>query len=157
MRSSLQPVVKTLASRNTVSVNACRHFLWFGKKDNVRFPKDLDHATGEERLVRLAIEKGIKDPFDVQEQVRGPGTKGILKAQTSLVSMDFYFLFVCFYSENPNVVQTFQGSRLIGCKCEEESTTIKYMWIHLNEPKRCECGFYFKAVPARKFWEEVGK
>lgn len=102
MRSSaLQPVVKTLASRNTVSVNACRHFLWFGKKDNVRFPKDLDHATGEERLVRLAIEKGIKDPFDVQEQVRGPGTKGIFRAQTYLVSIDLYFLLFVFIQRIP--------------------------------------------------------
>lgn len=132
MRSSVQPVVKALASRSNVSVNTCRHFLWYGNKKEVRFPKDIDHATGEERLVRLAIAKGIKDPFDIQEQVRGPGTK-----------------------ENPNIIQTFEGTRLIGCKCEEESTTIKYMWLHLDEPKRCECGFWFKAVPARKFWEEV--
>lgn len=74
VRSKIQPVIRTLASNNTVS---CRHFLWFGKKDNVRFPKDLDHATGEERLVRLAIAKGIKDPFDIDEQVRTSGTKGI--------------------------------------------------------------------------------
>lgn len=66
-------MIRTLATRNALSR---RHFLWFGKKDNVRFPKDIDHATGEERLVRLAIAKGIKDPFDIQEQTRGPGTKG---------------------------------------------------------------------------------
>lgn len=77
MRSSVQPVIKTLANRNNISVNTCRHFLWYGNKKEVRFPKDLDHATGEERLVRLAIAKGIKDPFDIQEQVRGPGTKGM--------------------------------------------------------------------------------
>lgn len=66
-------------------------------------------------------------------------------------------VYVFVFLENPNIVQTFEGTRLIGCKCEEESTTIKYMWLHLDEPKRCECGFWYKAVPARKFWEEVGK
>lgn len=47
----------------------------FGKK-NVSFPKDIDHASGPERIVREANARGIKDPFDLATQVRGPGTKG---------------------------------------------------------------------------------
>lgn len=57
--------------------------------------------------------------------------------------------------DNPNIVKTFTGSRMIGCKCEEESSTIKFMWVHEGEPKRCQCGFWFKAVPAEKFWEDT--
>jgi len=130
LRPSMQPVLKTLTIPSTIS---CRNS-WFDRfKDNVRFAKDLDHATGEERLVKLAIAKGIKDPYDVHPQVRGPGTK-----------------------DNPNLVQCFQDRRMVGCKCEEDSTSIKYLWVYLGESKRCECGYYFKGIPARKFWEEVG-
>lgn len=70
-------LIKSVLVHRSVQATSERSFLWFGK-EKVRFPKDLDHATGEERLVRLAIAKGIKDPFDMQEQVRGPGTKGKL-------------------------------------------------------------------------------
>ncbi|KAH7642496.1 cytochrome c oxidase subunit 5B, mitochondrial [Dermatophagoides farinae] len=127
LRTTLNSIARVPESKHFIQ--SSRTF-WFGR-DKVRFPKDDDHATGEERLVRMAIARGNKDPFDLQEQVRGPGTK-----------------------DNPNIVKTFSGTRMVGCKCEEDSSAIKYMWLHLNEPKRCECGFWFKAVPAEKFWEQ---
>ena len=58
-------------------------------------------------------------------------------------------------TENPNLVPSFEDKRLIGCLCEEDQTHVNYMWVHLGDPKRCECGNWFKAVPARKFWEDI--
>lgn len=58
-------------------------------------------------------------------------------------------------ADNPNLIPSFESKRLIGCLCEEDQTHVNYMWVHLGEPKRCECGHWFKAVPARKFWEEI--
>lgn len=76
LKVSKKPVLQMVVNQGAIGVCASRSFFNLFKKDNIRFPKDLDHATGEEKLVRLAIEKGIKDPFDLQPQVRGPGTKG---------------------------------------------------------------------------------
>jgi cytochrome C oxidase polypeptide Vb (fragment) len=50
--------------------------------------------------------------------------------------------------EKPNIVLTFEPKRLIGCICEEDATSIKYMWVHIGEPKRCSCGYWFKAIQA---------
>ena len=147
LRTTLNSIARVPESKHFVQ--SSRTF-WFGR-EKVRFPKDDDHATGEERLVRMAIARGIKDPFDLQEQVRGPGTKCIYTVKTCYTL--FHFI-SSFKSDNPNIIKTFSGSRMIGCKCEEDSTAIKYMWLHLGEPKRCECGFWFKAVPAEKFWEQ---
>lgn len=72
LRNSLGTIAKIPESK--LLVVSARTFL-FGNK-NVNFPKDIDHASGEERIVREAIARGIKDPFDLSAQVRGPGTKG---------------------------------------------------------------------------------
>ncbi|CAG2161859.1 unnamed protein product [Oppiella nova] len=119
-----------------------RHLFGFGKlrrvdgtdvkESDIRLPDPIEHATGLEKLLLLAEEKGIDDPFCLKPRHRGPGTK-----------------------ENPNLVPSFEDKRLIGCLCEEDQTHLNYMWVHLSEPRRCECGYYFKAVPARKFWEEI--
>jgi len=142
----LQTVCRSVLNRSNVlaivsqSVNSKRDF--FGKlrrvdgKDvspsEIRLAEPVEHATGLEKLLLLAEEKGIDDPFCMKPRKRGPGTK-----------------------ENPNLVPSFEDKRLIGCLCEEDQTFVNYMWIHMSEPKRCECGHWFKAVPARKFWEEI--
>lgn len=54
-------------------------------------------------------------------QKRGPGTK-----------------------DNPNIVPSMCDSRIIGCICEEDSTSVAWMWIHEGHPRRCECGHWFK-------------
>lgn len=47
---------------------------------------------------------------------------------------------------DPNIVHSFDKSRVVGCICEEESQSIKWMWLHEGEPKRCQCGHWFKLV-----------
>lgn len=37
---------------------------------------------------------------------------------------------------------------MIGCLCEEDATVINYTWIYQDHAKRCECGHWFKAIPA---------
>lgn len=50
--------------------------------------------------------------------------------------------------DNPNLVPSFEEKRLIGCVCEEDATSVNWMWVHKEEPKRCECGHWFKCVDA---------
>lgn len=73
-----------------------------------------------------------QDPFYLEPQVRGAGTK-----------------------DNPNVVPAFESKRLVGCVCEEDSNSVKYMWVHKSEPKRCQCGYWFKCVDAFNHFEAV--
>lgn len=75
LKSTARPLVANVVNNNAVLLSSARGIIWFGKKD-IRMPKDFDHATGEERLVNVAKTQGIPDPFDMAEQVRGPGTKG---------------------------------------------------------------------------------
>lgn len=50
--------------------------------------------------------------------------------------------------DNPCLVPAFEDKRVVGCICQEDQTHICYMWVHQEEPKRCECGHWFKCVPA---------
>lgn len=45
---------------------------------------------------------------------------------------------------------------MIACLCEDDATSLNYLWVHMDEPKRCACGYWFKLVPAKKFWEDIG-
>lgn len=106
----------------------------FGVDDKIKNPDPIEHTTGKEKLMLLLEERGITDPFHYATQFkRGPGTK-----------------------ENPNIVPTFEDRRMIGCQCDEDATSINYMWVHLDEPKRCECGHWFKAVEAPDYEEMLG-
>ena len=58
---------------------------------------------------------------------------------------------------NPNLVPSFEEKRLVGCVCEEDATTINWMWVHKGDPKRCECGYWFKAIDAVNHFEQVEK
>ncbi|KAH8030896.1 hypothetical protein HPB51_012236 [Rhipicephalus microplus] len=67
-----------------------------------------------------------QDPFDMKVFKRGPGTK-----------------------DNPNLIPSHLEKRMIGCICEEDQTHINWMWLHRGDPKRCECGYWFKIVDAK--------
>uniref|UniRef100_A0A6G1S801 Cytochrome c oxidase subunit 5B, mitochondrial n=1 Tax=Aceria tosichella TaxID=561515 RepID=A0A6G1S801_9ACAR len=84
-------------------------------------PNPLEHASGLEKKQLLAELQGNDDPFDLSIAKRGPGTK-----------------------DTPNIVTSVFHERLIGCVCEEEASTVVWMWLRLNEPKRCACGYWFK-------------
>ena len=45
---------------------------------------------------------------------------------------------------NPNLVPSYYDCRVIGCVCEEDSYAITWMWLFKGEPKRCQCGHWFK-------------
>lgn len=103
-----------------------------------------EHATGIEKRELLAMKAGNDNPFDMKVFKRGPGSK-----------------------EQPNLIPSAFDARLVGCVCEEEQTFVQWMWLYqvnrkLNnvpfplltlfifffqgEPKRCECGHWYKLV-----------
>uniref|UniRef100_A0A4D5RA10 Mitochondrial cytochrome c oxidase subunit Vb n=1 Tax=Scolopendra viridis TaxID=118503 RepID=A0A4D5RA10_SCOVI len=86
----------------------------------------VEHATGLEKREILAKLAGNDNPFDMRVYKRGPGTK-----------------------DNPNLVSSVLPKRLIGCICEEDATCINWMWLHMGEPKRCECGYWFKLIEGK--------
>jgi len=86
----------------------------------------LDHATGLEKREILARQAGREDPYEMQVYKRVAGTK-----------------------ENPNIVPSVADFRVVGCVCEEDATAISWMWLYKGEPKRCECGYWFKLVESK--------
>ncbi|KAG8191148.1 hypothetical protein JTE90_016661 [Oedothorax gibbosus] len=94
-----------------------------------KLPHYIEHSTGLERKELLARAAGNDDPFSMNVQKRGPGTK-----------------------DNPNLVPSYESKRIIGCICEEEATSINWMWVHQDEMRRCYCGHYFKLVEAKPFY-----
>merc|ERR1712241_1334484 len=46
--------------------------------------------------------------------------------------------------ENPNIVPSFEEYRIMGCKCSDDESSVKWMWIHEGEPRRCFCGYWFQ-------------
>ncbi|XP_050308326.1 cytochrome c oxidase subunit 5B, mitochondrial-like [Anthonomus grandis grandis] len=83
----------------------------------------LEHATGLEKRELLAKLAGNDDPYDMRAIKRGPATK----AQPCKIPSAF-------------------DARIIGCICEEDATSVNWMWLHKGEPKRCECGHWFTLV-----------
>ncbi|XP_065339950.1 cytochrome c oxidase subunit 5B, mitochondrial-like [Cloeon dipterum] len=81
----------------------------------------LEHATGLEKRELLAEAAGNDNPFDMKIFKRGPGTK-----------------------DSPNLVPSCFESRIVGCVCEEDATSVNWMWLHQGTPRRCECGYWFK-------------
>ncbi|CAL8069535.1 unnamed protein product [Orchesella dallaii] len=86
----------------------------------------LEHATGIERQELEAIKKGNPDPFMMRVMKRGLGTK-----------------------DQPTTVPSFHESRIVGCICHEEAFYVNWMWLYKGEPKRCECGYWFKLTEAQ--------
>ncbi|XP_011499702.1 PREDICTED: cytochrome c oxidase subunit 5B, mitochondrial-like [Ceratosolen solmsi marchali] len=88
--------------------------------------KSLEHGAGicgKEKYENTNLETGYDDPFDTLPKKFGPGTK-----------------------ECPNLVGSFFESRLVGCICNDEEFDINWMWLHKGEPRRCECGHWFKLI-----------
>lgn len=83
----------------------------------------LEHATGLEKRELLAKVAGNENPFDLKVIKRSAGTK-----------------------DQPTQIPSAFDARLVGCICEEESTSVTWMWLYKGHPKRCECGHWFTLV-----------
>ncbi|KAF7273211.1 cytochrome c oxidase subunit 5B, mitochondrial-like [Rhynchophorus ferrugineus] len=108
-----------------VASTARKHILTSSYRfsSKVTFGDPVEHATGLEKRELLAKVAGNENPFDMRVIKRGAGTKA-----------------------QPNEIPSAFDARLVGCVCEEESTSINWMWLHKGEPKRCECGHWFNLV-----------
>ncbi|XP_059163088.1 cytochrome c oxidase subunit 5B, mitochondrial-like [Physella acuta] len=91
--------------------------------DDVKLPDSLGHSVGPERYELLAHESGEEDPFEMKVVKRAKGT-----------------------FDEPTIVKSINNKRMVGCICEEDALTINWMYVHKGEPKRCECGYWFKLV-----------
>ena len=68
------------------SIDCKRNLFGFGKlrrvdgkdvaESEIRLADPIEHATGLEKMLLLAEEKGIDDPFCLKPRKRGAGTKG---------------------------------------------------------------------------------
>lgn len=87
-------------------------------------PTDLEQSTGLERKELEAILKGNPDPFNLNVT---RGTRGTRDA--------------------PTLVPSLYEERIIGCVCEEESTSITWMVLKKGQTQRCpKCGNCFHLV-----------
>merc|ERR1711946_30795 len=85
-----------------------------------------DHVTGLEKRELEALQSGRDDPYEMKVYKRVAGT-----------------------AASPNLVPSVADFRVIGCVCEEDATAISWMWLYKGEPKRCECGYWFKLVESK--------
>ncbi|XP_046385575.1 cytochrome c oxidase subunit 5B, mitochondrial-like [Ischnura elegans] len=105
-----------------LSVTARRNGLYTSIRcANQMMADPMEHATGLEKRELLAKAAGNDNPFDMKIFKRGPGTK-----------------------DCPTVVPSAFEARIIGCICEEDSSSVAWMWLKQGEPKRCGCGYWFK-------------
>jgi len=91
--------------------------------DKIDMPDTLGHSVGPERYELLAKLAGNEDPFEMNVKKRAKGTRN-----------------------EPTLIPSLYEKRLVGCICEEDATCINWMHLHKGEPKRCECGYWFKLV-----------
>lgn len=108
----------------------------------------IEHATGLEKRELLAKAAGNEDPFDMHIMKRAQGAK-----------------------DSPTLIPSAFDARIVGCVCKyhnasspgvlywllidfsvadetghEDQTFVQWMWLHQGQPKRCECGYWFKLV-----------
>ncbi|XP_014258647.1 cytochrome c oxidase subunit 5B, mitochondrial-like [Cimex lectularius] len=112
-----------MAALRTVFNVSKRNIFLSASRFNTEMPDPIDHATGIEKRELLAKMAGNENPFDLRVLKRGPGTK-----------------------DCPNQVPSAYDSRILGCICEEDATTINWMWLHQGTPRRCACGHWFQLV-----------
>ncbi|XP_061379782.1 cytochrome c oxidase subunit 5B, mitochondrial-like isoform X2 [Danaus plexippus] len=105
-------------------IKSLRPFSRAGSRICSRFHDTLDQLTGIEKRELLAHMAGECDPFRIMAIKKGPGTW-----------------------ERPNLIPSAFRKRLVGCVCYPDTNHIEYMWIHLGEPKRCGCGYWFELCP----------
>lgn len=91
--------------------------------DKVEMPDLMGQAVGEQRWELLARLAGNEDPFELNVKKRASGT-----------------------FNDPTLIPSMYEKRLIGCICEEDSVSINWMFLYKGEPKRCQCGNWFKLV-----------
>lgn len=102
---------------------------------DIKMPHSVEHATGEHKLLLLAFEQGIIDPYcNLPVERNGAGTR-----------------------DNPIKVESFTNERTVGCICEENQNHLKYTILNKGEPKRCLCGHWLELVEAPKFWTKIPK
>uniref|UniRef100_A0A8D0GFT8 Cytochrome c oxidase subunit 5B, mitochondrial n=1 Tax=Sphenodon punctatus TaxID=8508 RepID=A0A8D0GFT8_SPHPU len=84
-------------------------------------PSNKEQATGLERKVLEAIEKGV-DTYNMFPPKRYPRTK-----------------------EEPCLVPSVNKKRIVGCVCEEDNSSIIWFWLHAGDAQRCpSCGAFYK-------------
>ncbi|CAH1775372.1 unnamed protein product [Owenia fusiformis] len=89
--------------------------------DKVSMADTLGQSVGAERYEQLMRLAGNEDPFEMNVMQMGKGTKS-----------------------EPTAIPSLYEKRLVGCICEEDAVSINWMHLHKGEPKRCECGYWFK-------------
>lgn len=101
---------------------------------DLKLPNVVDASTGEEKLMLLAFENGILDPYcNLPTSREGKGT-----------------------FDNPIIVESFVPSRLVACVCEPEQTFHTYTWLYYGEKKRTNCcGHWMELKEAPRFWEKI--
>lgn len=103
--------------------------------DEVNFPNIVDRATGEEKLLLLAFENGVLDPYcNLPIERRGRGSR-----------------------DNPVKVESFFDERIVACVCEPMQNSHRFSVYYKGEPKRCQCGHWIEVVDAPRFWEKIPK
>jgi len=86
-------------------------------------PDGLGHSVGPERWELLTRLAGNEDPFEMNIKKRASGTRS-----------------------DPTLIPSMYEKRLVGCICEEDAISIKWMFLVKGEPKRCHCGYWYKLV-----------
>lgn len=103
--------------------------------DELKLADGVEAATGEQKLLLLAFEQGILDPYcNLPVERKGAGTR-----------------------DNPVKVESFTNYRHVGCICEPNQNHVKYTILNMGEPKRCLCGHWLELVEAPKFWTKIPK
>uniref|UniRef100_A0A8C6T7U6 Cytochrome c oxidase subunit 5B, mitochondrial n=1 Tax=Neogobius melanostomus TaxID=47308 RepID=A0A8C6T7U6_9GOBI len=86
-------------------------------------PSDQDQATGLEKVIMTAMEKGT-DPYSMMKPKDYAGSKA-----------------------DPHLVPSISNKRIVGCVCDEDNTAVIWFWLHEGEPQRCpSCGAHYKLV-----------
>jgi len=118
-RQSRQITRRTAQRTAQLSSSCCLR-----KAEVTTIPTDLEQSTGLERKELEAILKGNPDPFNLNVTRGSRGTK-----------------------ESPTLVPSLYEERIIGCVCEEESTSITWMVLKKGQTQRCpKCGNCFHLV-----------
>ncbi|XP_037227554.1 cytochrome c oxidase subunit 5B, mitochondrial isoform X2 [Falco rusticolus] len=90
-----------------------------------RLATDEEQATGLERKVLEAMNKGLVSPDSMFRPKRYAGTK-----------------------EDPNLVPSITNKRIVGRLCEEDNSCVIWFWLHKGEAQRCpSCGAHYKLIP----------
>lgn len=62
-----------------------------------------------------------KDPFNMSPFKKGAGTK-----------------------DQPTMVPSVTDERMVGCVCHDDQFYVSYFWLYKGEPRRCQCGHWYK-------------